>query len=181
MENCIGIQPLGKVDQVMIQYLLDNLPQQFYGPIKLLDEITPPAEAFDLPRRQYLSTELLRTVLRARPPEMVKVLGITESDIFIPVFTYVFGEAQLGGPAALISLYRLRPEHYGALPNLVRWQERMLKEAFHELGHTFGLIHCPETSCIMFLSNTIKEIDIKSTNFCPSCTETLNNSFKKLR
>ena len=42
-----------------------------------------------------------------------RVLGVTDVDIFASHLTFVFGEAQCPGRAALISTHRLRPEFYG--------------------------------------------------------------------
>lgn len=164
----------------MIQHLLENLPQRFPLPIKLLNAFSIPSEAYDLSRHQYLSTELLKTILRSGTSEALKISGITEVDLFIPVFTYVFGEAQLGGKVSLVSLHRLRPEFYGDSPNKELYKLRILKEAVHELGHTFGLVHCPEEfNCVMSFSNTIYEIDKKKLDFCPSCQEALKIEIKK--
>lgn len=163
----------------MVQYLLDNLPESIPLPIKLLDAFSLPSEAYDLARHQYLSPELLKAVLRSGPSDALKLLGITEVDIFIPVFTYVFGEAQLGGKVSLVSLHRLRPEFYGDSPDRELYKLRMMKEVIHELGHTFGLIHCPEEfNCVMCFSNGIIEVDKKKLNFCPSCQEVLEIEIK---
>ena len=64
--------------------------------------------AYDLPRGQYRSTPILQRLesLASEPP--VHFLGVTAVDLFIPILTFVFGEAQLGGCCAVVSLQRLR-------------------------------------------------------------------------
>jgi archaemetzincin len=83
--------------------------------------------------------------------------------------TYVFGEAQLEGTAAIISTYRLDDTMYGLPPNPALFEQRMIKEAVHEVGHTFGLLHCRQFDCVMHSSAGVEEVDIKSRSFCPDC------------
>jgi archaemetzincin len=103
------------------------------------------------------------------------LLGITEHDLFIQVLTFVFGHAQLGGRAAVVSLARLRQEFYGLEPEHEIFRARARKEALHETGHTFGLVHCAERSCAMSLSTRVQQIDQKQAAFCPACLRQLSN------
>lgn len=126
-----------------------------------------PGFAFDAGRGQYHSTALLKYLAATAGQD--RVLGIAAVDLFVPIFTFVYGEAQLGGPAALISTYRLRPEFYGESPSVEVAAERLLKEALHELGHTFGLRHCHDWSCPMATSTAIERLDLKGTRYCRNC------------
>ncbi|MDI6733380.1 MAG: archaemetzincin family Zn-dependent metalloprotease [Planctomycetota bacterium] len=170
----IYIRPLGEVDDKIINYLLDMLPPVFNREIKRLNSISIPSESYDIQRRQYLSTELLKTLLRDAITEESKVLGITGADLFIPIFTYIFGEAQLGGRVALVSLARLKPDDTEEPDSYALYQLRALKESVHELGHTFGLKHCSEPGCVMRFANNVIEVDNKDYHFCPSCMDLLN-------
>ena len=125
--------------------------------------------AFDESRGQYNSRVLLAQLLQDTPPEVSRVLGVAGVDLFIPVLTYVFGEAQLGGRAAVVSLHRLDDEIYGLPPNPKRLSQRLDKEAVHELGHTFNLVHCHHDQCVMASSTYVEEIDLKSDRFCATC------------
>ena len=129
-------------------------------------------------RNQYNSTWILSQILTLVPGEDCKILGVTSLDLYVPVLTFVFGEAQLDGRAALVSSFRLRDELYGLPKNPEKLKERLEKEAIHELGHTFGLIHCREPNCVMYTSTYAEEIDFKSKDFCPACSAFLGN--KKL-
>jgi archaemetzincin len=128
-----------------------------------------PELAFDGSRGQYNSRLLLDLLLRDRRPGATRVLGVTGVDLFIPVLTYVFGEAQLGGPAAVVSTHRLAPERYGLAPSPALLRQRLHKEAVHEVGHTFGLVHCRHARCVMGSSTYVEEIDLKSDRFCAQC------------
>jgi archaemetzincin len=106
----------------------------------------------------------------------VKILGVTELDLFIPIFTFLFGEAQLNGIGALVSTHRLHNQFYGIPENKKLLRSRLLKEAIHELGHTFGLIHCFTLKCVMKSSTYVEEIDQKSINFCRVCEQKIIHS-----
>ena len=125
--------------------------------------------AFDAERRQYGSIPVLEMLLRRCPADAVKLLAVTERDLFIPVLTFVFGQAQLGGRVAVVSLARLRQEFYGLAANREVFLERAYKEALHETGHMFGLVHCAERNCAMSLATTVRQIDLKHAAFCAAC------------
>lgn len=135
-----------------------------------------PEEALDPSRGQYNSTTLLKRLEGIRTPGAHRVLGVTEVDLFIPILTFVFGEALLNRPPAIISLKRLYPQFYGLPedPDLVL--QRAQTEALHELGHTFGLIHCPDYACVMHASRVADEIDLKGPDFCRQCHAGLGNA-----
>ena len=130
-----------------------------------------PEVPFHPARGQYNSTLLLAQLLRGLGDEPERVLGVTSVDLFIPVLTFVFGEAQLSGRAAVVSIHRLRSEAYGLDPDERLLTERLDKEAVHELGHTYGLVHCATQDCVMRSSTYVEEIDFKSAEFCASCIE----------
>lgn len=126
------------------------------------------AFAFDERRRQYHSTAILQKLEKAAEPD-VRVLGVTACDLYVPVLTFVFGEAQLEGSSAVVSMARLKDEFYGLPPRPDLLHERLLKEAVHELGHTFGLRHCSDWQCVMSSSHAVERLDIKSVEFCAAC------------
>ncbi len=131
--------------------------------------MTVPPSSYEAGRNQYYSTRILKEMLKEVPGDAFKLLGVTEKDLCIPILTYVFGEAQLGGTASIVSLARLRQEFYGVAPDRTLLLDRMRKESLHELGHTFGLIHCSSRECVMYLSNTVVNVDGKGRTFCHAC------------
>lgn len=122
-------------------------------------------------RNQYHSTLVLAQLLKHLPDESAKIIGITSVDLYIPILTFVFGESQLDGNGAVISTFRLRNEYYGLPEDKDLFFERTLKEAVHELGHAFGLTHCPDYECVMNSSTYVEDIDQKQSQFCPTCRE----------
>ncbi|MDX2150420.1 MAG: archaemetzincin family Zn-dependent metalloprotease [Bryobacteraceae bacterium] len=164
------VAEVGDVDEAVIRDLEARIGERFAGwDVSRLGERLEVAGTWDEGRRQFASTELLRRVVAALPADGSKIVGVTECDLFIPMLSFLFGQAQVGGPAALVSLARLRPEFYGlaAAPDVVR--ERARKECFHELGHAFGLVHCEDRECVMSLSTTLAQVDEKGDEYCEGC------------
>jgi archaemetzincin len=124
-------------------------------------------------RQQYHATHLLAELLRNQPPSGGRIVGITAEDLFIPVLTFVFGQAQLGGPAAVVSVMRLHTEFYGLPADDRLLVDRAVKEVIHELGHGFGLVHCPDSSCVMSSSTYVEDVDLKGERFCTECSALL--------
>jgi archaemetzincin len=125
--------------------------------------------AFHPGRQQYHSTELLGRLDGLVRPDSWRVLGVTHVDLFIPILTFVFGEAQVGQRCAVVSSHRLRQEFYGLPPDEDLLGERLLKEAVHELGHTLQLPHCGDYRCAMAPSHAVEWIDVKGSGFCRDC------------
>lgn len=144
--------------------------------IRTMPPIPVPLESFEARRNQFYSTRILKEMLGTVPRDAFKLLGVTDKDLCIPILTYVFGEAQVGGTAAVVSLARLRQEHYGLTPDPPLLLERLRKECLHELGHTFGLVHCPSRDCVMYLSNTVVDVDTRGRDFCRGCETVVASS-----
>ncbi|MBZ5728981.1 MAG: archaemetzincin family Zn-dependent metalloprotease [Acidobacteriia bacterium] len=150
----------------------------FGAPVRELE--LPGVEfAYDAGRRQYGSIPVLEMLTRLCPADALKLLAVGGQDLFIPVLTFVFGHAQLGGRVAVISLARLRQEFYGLEPNREIFLERAHKEALHETGHTFGLVHCADRSCAMSLATNVRQIDLKHAAFCAACAAQLRRGLRE--
>lgn len=137
-------------------------------------EVSP--DALDRHRNQYASRvflEELRTLRRSLGlAESVLLLGIVTVDLYIPRMNFIFGEADRGNNAAVVSLSRLRPEFYDAASgDESLLAERLLKEAIHETGHIMGLDHCPDPRCVMHFSNSIGDTDLKGADLCQRCAK----------
>jgi archaemetzincin len=134
-----------------------------------LPALPRPAYALEPHRQQYNATLILRDLVARRAATGSTLIGVTGCDLAIPMLTFLFGQAQLNGPNALVSLARLRQEFYGLPENAELLAARLAKEMLHELGHTAGLTHCPDPACPMSLSTTISEVDRKGTQYCGRC------------
>ncbi len=170
----ISLMPVGRVDRALLAPLAEGLTQRLRVACSIQPDGLEPEFAFNPLRRQYHSTEILKTILQRPPGADWKVLGVTEIDLYIPILTFVFGEAHLAHGGAVVSSHRLRQEFYGLPANPELLRERLLKEALHELGHTYGLRHCPDYTCVMSASNAVERIDLKQAEFCLACTGALS-------
>lgn len=144
-------------------------------------EVIDAGFAYDPARNQYHSTAILQTLAAAPRDADGRLLGITALDLYVPVLTFVFGEAQLNGACALVSFHRLREEFYGLPTNESLLHERLLKESVHELGHTFGLRHCDNWQCVMASTHAVERLDTKGADFCPACRSVIDAEAPALR
>jgi archaemetzincin len=169
----ISLMPIGQVDHALLEPLAEALTRRLNVACSIQPEGLEAEFAFNPMRRQYHSTEILKKILQKPQGETWKVLGVTEMDLYIPVLTFVFGEAQLADGGAVVSAHRLRQEFYGMPTDPELLHQRLLKEALHELGHTYGLRHCHDYTCVMSASNGVERIDLKNAEFCPTCAQLL--------
>jgi len=162
----------GPPDEEMLEAVRLHVAGEFGAAVTLHWPADRPAGTYDARRRQHSSRAVLRWLAGQVPADSTRVLGITNVDLFIPILTFVFGEAQLEGQAAVVSYVRLVEPGDRALTT---W--RLARESVHELGHTFGLVHCGgvagigrETApCVMSRSASVRAVDLKSTSLCPDC------------
>ena len=160
----ITLLPMGNPDR----RALDNLARDLSGvgfDVRRAGRRALPEGAFDARRGQFHADALLDLALSVRAG---RVLAVTDVDLYAGDLNFVFGIAWMGGEACVISLFRLYLD-----ADEERFRGRALKEAMHELGHTFGLGHCADRGCVMWVSNNLGETDRKGAAYCSRCKETL--------
>jgi archaemetzincin len=170
----IYLIPIATESEFWLEPLTAGIYREFGVHAKYAKRPVDIAPAFDPLRQQYNSSYLLGTLLSLPLADADKVLGIAEVDLFIPILTFVFGEAQLDGPGAIVSMYRLHNTFYGMPENEALLTQRIVKESIHELGHTFGLLHCSSPGCVLNSSTYVEDIDQKSDSFCRQCRQQLH-------
>ena len=163
----IAFEPLGLVAGETMEELRDRVGGIFHCPTVIKPGFSDLARAYNPQRKQYLSSELLSSLQESAGEG--RLVGITEVDLYVPRLNFVFGEANVLAGTAIVSLCRLRQEYYGLAPDEALFLERATKEVVHELGHTFGLGHCPNHKCVMHFSNSLADTDFKETTFCSKC------------
>jgi archaemetzincin len=169
----ISLVPIDRVDRALLEPLAEGLTQRLHVACAIQPEGLEAEFAFNALRRQYHSTEILKKLLRRAAGKSWKVLGVTEVDLYIPILTFVFGEAQIADGGAVVSAHRLHQEFYGMPPDPNLLRERLLKEALHELGHAYGLRHCSDYLCVMSPSNGVERIDLKHAEYCVACAQAI--------
>ena len=173
MEQRIILRPLVQIDSHILETLKQSLTQTFNCLVEI-EALTLSLEyAYEPKRKQYLASPLLSTLRSFSMEPGDKCLGIVDVDLYTPGLNFIFGEADISSGVAIISLYRLRQERYGLPQDEGLFQDRAIKEAVHELGHTYHLSHCGDIKCVMHFSNSLADTDIKSASFCPKCQRRL--------
>ena len=160
---------IGKLPGGTLDDLARFLAPFFAGGCSRSAVVIDPEPAYDPRRGQVDCRQLFPLLEKIAQETHGRVLGVADVDLFSAVFTFVFGESRLNGEAAMISLHRLRPEVYGLAANAELVQVRTQREALHEVGHLFGLVHCHYPECVMRFSGSVEEVDLKPSRFCPAC------------
>lgn len=175
----IHILPMHFSDQNTLQHVVEAISQELGWSVVIDNFSFDHTYAYDKARQQYHSSQILLGLRSNIANQKDKILAVTNLDLFIPILTFVFGEAQLDGPSAVVSTFRLRPELYGLHPDQQLTVERLIKESIHELGHTFGLLHCLKMGCVLNASTYVEEIDLKQRHFCIDCMDAINENQKE--
>ena len=167
--NGLYLVAIGNVPANALEWIENTAAEWFPLPIRRLPSLSIPESAYDAKREQYQSVEIMKMLSQSAPRDASRVLGVTDVDLSIPMLSFLFGQAQFDGPIAVVSLCRLQQEFYGLPPQESLLRERTVKEVLHELGHTFGLVHCSEPACVMSLATHIELVDAKSEQYCARC------------
>ena len=178
-DHTIIVSPLGKVENALCEHVGKQIRRKFGFQINVADLLNDTEFALNAERRQYHSTPILGKLEMAVSERALKVLAITDVDLFIPILTHVYGEAQLGGKAAIVSTFRLKDDLKGFADNA--FEQRLEKEAIHELGHTFKLLHCKDHQCIMHYCRSLRDVDRKTDSLCRYCRIMLEDDLKRIQ
>ncbi len=165
----IGVLGVGEVPNTVLKVIAAHVTGYLNLRTEVLSPLAPPFYAQDPVRAQYDAAKILARLESMPFPNHGKVIGILNADLFVPIFTHVFGEARQGGRVALISIYRLgNPPGFAPPSHVVL--ERAAKIALHELGHLFNQTHCEDTRCLMHFSGSLEDLDHTAFDFCRYCT-----------
>jgi len=165
----------GQFEKNLIKRIADDITVVLDYPVEIIESHMDLNGFYDPQRRQYDGNRLMKEMDFYLKPELFKVLGLFRVDLFIPILTYIFGQAIFKGSTGIASLYRLRNEQYGMKKDEKLLFQRFRKVIIHELGHSMGLVHCLVPDCVMRSSTYVEDIDQKKHTFCPSCKNELTN------
>jgi archaemetzincin len=171
----ITLVPFGYFDENFLKNIAEAAEHEFRSSVIIKEGHLDLSEFYDPTRRQYNGTRLLNEVDSAFSSDFSKTIGLFNVDLFIPILTFIFGQAFLKGRTGIASQYRLSNERYGIAADNDFLVERFKKEVIHELGHTFGLVHCHTPICVMRSSTYVEDIDQKNVNLCPDCRNEMNS------
>lgn len=169
----ITLIAIGYFERKMLDALADEVSKEYQTDVYLREEFKDLSPFFDPARKQYNGNALLKEIESQFALENRKTIALVTVDLFIPILTYIFGQAYLNGRTGIASIYRLSNERYGLPRNDELLFDRCVKEVVHELGHAYGLIHCRTLRCVMLSSTYVEDIDQKSMHLCPDCQKIL--------
>ena len=178
-EHTIVLSPIGDLQPALLERLCKDITRIFNFQTRIETVLTDVAFAYDSNRDQYHSTAILERLAELMPSQSLKILAVVQVDLFIPILTHVYGEAQLGGRSSVISIVRLSEGISGMGIN-DKFGDRVSKEAIHELGHTFNLRHCKDENCIMHYCRNEHDVDQKSDQLCRYCRIMLEDEVKRI-
>jgi archaemetzincin len=138
----VAIQPFGDIPPSYVSYFFKQA-SGIIPKIVIKEAIPLPKSAFYVPRGRYRADSIIDFLERNTPNGQVTI-GLTIKDISCtdprsPDWG-VFGLSYCPGKACVASSFRLKGDNK---------MDQFFKVAIHELGHTQGLDHCPDTTCIM--------------------------------
>lgn len=175
----LGLLPIGEVDGILEKTVTAHLLGYFHLEAEVLPPLPFPGFALDPKRLQYDAGAILKSLEPIPFQGYDKILALLEADLFVPILTHVFGEAQQGGRFALVSAYRLRRQEDGTSAPLPLLLERTAKVALHETGHLFNLLHCAEKKCLMHFSGDLPNLDAIPLFLCRYCSAFLRDAFRR--
>jgi archaemetzincin len=174
----MGVVPLGDVPEIVPRTIAGH----FIGYLNLEADLMPPLKiphpAYDRRRFQYDAGVILHALEKESFSRHTKIVGVLDVDLFVPIFSHVFGEARQGGNLALVSLFRLKKNRDGSKASTARLLERAAKVALHETGHLFSLFHCMDERCLMHFAGGVAQLDNTPLYFCRYCSVFLRDSLQ---
>jgi archaemetzincin len=178
-EHTIVVTPVGDLQPELVDRICKDINRIFDFQTRIETVLADVSFAYDSNRDQYHSTAILDKLAELIPQQSLKILAVVQVDLFIPILTHVYGEAQLGGKSSVISIVRLS-EGIASMGINDTFGDRVAKEAIHELGHTFNLRHCKDENCIMHYCRNEHDVDRKSDQLCRYCRIMLEDELKRI-
>ncbi len=175
----LRLVPVGDVEQPLLDAVRLGVMKEFNVACREIRRTFDASFAFHPERGQYHSTLILEQLEQLDGDDII--IAVTGHDLFIPILTFVFGEAHLEGRCAIVSHHRLAQGFYGLPDDPGLTTERLVKEAIHEIGHTVGLTHCDDYDCVMAASHSVEWLDVKGTALCVNCRNALLHSSTAMR
>jgi archaemetzincin len=168
----IDIHPYDGLSEDIVNYVYSEL-RKVCPKVNLLKVKPLPKRAYYKPRNRYRADTII-ALLRDITLEGHVTMGLTNKDISTDkgaIYDWgVMGLGFIDGKACVASTFRV---------SKTKTKEQYFKVAIHELGHTQGLEHCPDVTCLMTDANGKNTTD-KENGFCKKCKAHLVNRGWKL-
>ncbi|MGH2666466.1 matrixin family metalloprotease [Flavobacterium sp.] len=171
-EKVVVIQPFGEFSNSEAKLIFKEI-EKINPKVVLRKNIPFPTETFYKPRNRYRADSLIKFLGSEIGKDSV-IIGLSEKDISTTKVKNkdwgVMGLAFRPGNACVISNFRLSKNNK---------TEQFHKVALHELGHTQGLPHCKNKTCLMRAAEGGNPTDQEKA-FCSSCSDYLKARNLKL-
>jgi len=174
MQKKITLVAFGYFERIFLEKVVSAIEKEFSSDVRLIEGHLDLSVYYDIKRRQYNGDKLLEMMKERFDENSGKTMGLFGVDLYIPILTHIFGQAYLNGDTGIASHFRLNNKLYGLEEDNQLLLERFIKEIIHELGHTYGLIHCHTPTCVMRSSTYAEDIDEKSRSFCDDCRQKID-------
>ncbi|MBD3240533.1 MAG: archaemetzincin family Zn-dependent metalloprotease [Chitinivibrionales bacterium] len=174
----VGVVTIGNIERGLVAWLVRRLTEEMGGSVAFVAALPLPRSAYDPKRGQFRGEAILRLLRDIPLVDAERVVAVVGADCYAGRLNFVFGLAALEGRESLVALPYLCSNYNSRRPSQGEVYERVLKEALHELGHTRGLRHCENPTCVMYFSNTLSDTDRKSHRYCESCKRKLVGAAK---
>ena len=173
IKHTVAILPIALNDKELLADLTRGMQQKLGVEFVVLDEMKLPATAFYQPRQRYIADSLLVFLGKMNNKRYEKIIGVTTKDIStrkgdIPNWG-ILGLGSCPGEACVISSFRAGQHKVTA----AGFRRRMVTLALHELGHTYGLEHCPADTCLMKDAQGKMNLD-DGDSYCNRCRNYLS-------
>lgn len=170
----IAVVPMGSVPSIAAAVVAGHISGYLDLAAEVTDAVKLPGEALDPARLQYNAGRILKAIAALPWNSHQRVIAVLNVDLFVPIFTHVFGEAQQGGRCAVVSTFRLGAGQKAGSFLQPKVLERTAKIALHEIGHLFCLHHCQDPGCLMHFSGELEGLDATPIHFCRYCSAGLH-------
>ncbi len=167
---------LSNISPYFFNNLQTTLHNTFHRDVEVSDRIGNLNYAYDSKRHQYSSPRILSRLKRIKKRSIDKVLGLVDVDIYSPGYDFVYGEADINAGVATLSINRLIGDSGSVQDEDRVVADRLGREAVHEVGHLYGLGHCPKSRCVMRTCTCLEEVDEAGNELCESCAGELRSN-----
>jgi archaemetzincin len=164
-QQVIVIRPIGRVDMKKVAVIKSRL-DKIFDSVEVRRPEQIPVRFYYKPRSRYRADSIVRWLATGVKNGEVHLavtgypISITHKELKIRDYG-VFGWGNIKGPqTCVVSDY------------LLKRKDLFYIIAEHELGHNFGLDHCPTSGCYM-MAGKGKDRTATMTGFCGRCKDTL--------